>query len=126
MPLLTSIVVTLGGLLAGWLVYRNVKAPEQDFFQIPVLKNKWYVDEIYNFLFIRPAKWVSETFTAIFMDQKVIDGFLHAIARFSLFLGHFFRNRIDMPVINRFVGDGTGNVVKASGSSLRRIQAGRI
>ena len=125
-PLLTSIVVTLGGLFTGWLVYRNVKAPEQDFFQIPVLKNKWYMDEIYNFLFVRPAMWISETFTAIFMDQKVIDGILHAIARFSLYMGHFFRNRIDLPVINRFVGDGTGNVVKASGFSLRRIQAGRI
>jgi NADH-quinone oxidoreductase subunit L len=125
-PLLTSLVVALGGLLVGWLVYRKVTSPEQDAFQIPVLKNKWYMDEIYNFLFVRPALWISEQFTAIFMDQKVIDGFLHAIARFSLWLGHFFRNKIDLPVINQAIGDGTGNVVKASGSGLRRIQAGRI
>ncbi len=125
-PLLTSLFVALGGLLAGWLVYRKVESPEQDFFQIPVLKNKWYVDEIYTLLFIRPAKWISEKFTAIFMDQQVIDGFLHIIARFSFFLGHFFRNKFDLPVINRFIGDGTGNAVKASGSGMRRMQAGRI
>jgi hypothetical protein len=62
----------------------------------------------------------------VFLDGKVIDGFLHGVARFSLFLGHFFRNRIDLPVINQFIGDGTGRVVKASGGGLRKTQAGRI
>jgi NADH-quinone oxidoreductase subunit L len=125
-PLITSIVVTLGGLLLGWLAYRRVEKPDQDFLQIPVLKNKWYFDEIYNFLFVKPAAWVAEQFTWLFMDRKIIDGLLHSVARFSLFLGHFFRNKIDLPVINQFVGDGTGNVVKASGSGLRKIQAGRV
>jgi NADH:ubiquinone oxidoreductase subunit 5 (subunit L)/multisubunit Na+/H+ antiporter MnhA subunit len=60
------------------------------------------------------------------MDQIVIDGFLHSVARFSLFLGNSFRNYFDKPIINELIGDGTGKVVKASGSSLRRIQAGRI
>ena len=60
------------------------------------------------------------------MDRTIIDGILHTIARFSLFLGSFFRNRIDLPVINQFIGDGTGNAVKASGTGLRKIQAGRI
>jgi NADH-quinone oxidoreductase subunit L len=125
-PLITSIVVTLGGLLLGWLAYRRVEKPDQDFLQIPVLKNKWYFDEIYNFLFVKPAAWVAEQFTWLFMDRKIIDGLLHSVARFSLFLGHFFRNKIDLPVINQFVGDGTGNVVKASGWGLRKIQAGRV
>jgi NADH:ubiquinone oxidoreductase subunit 5 (subunit L)/multisubunit Na+/H+ antiporter MnhA subunit len=62
----------------------------------------------------------------MFMDRIVIDGFLHSIARFSLFLGHAFRNYFDKPVINEFFGDGTGNAVKASGSGLRKIQAGRV
>jgi NADH-quinone oxidoreductase subunit L len=125
-PLITSIVVTLGGLLLGWLAYRRVEKPDQDFLQIPVLKNKWYFDEIYNFLFVKPAAWVAEQFTWLFVDRKIIDGLLHSVARFSLFLGHFFRNKIDLPVINQFVGDGTGNVVKASGWGLRKIQAGRV
>ena len=29
-------------------------------------------------------------------------------------------------MINEFLGDGTGKTVKASGSGLRKIQAGRI
>jgi NADH-quinone oxidoreductase subunit L len=125
-PLGTSLFVALGGLLLGWLSYRNVAAPAQDRLQIPLLKNKYYIDEIYAFLFVKPAIWVAEKFTSLYMDQVVIDGFLHSIARFSLFLGSFFRNRIDKPIINEFIGDGTGNAVKASGSGLRKIQAGRI
>ncbi len=54
-PLGVSLLVALGGLLLGWLNYRKVEIPEQDFLQIPVLKNKWYFDEAYDFLFIRPA-----------------------------------------------------------------------
>jgi len=125
-PLITSLGVALGGLFFGWLVYCKVKSPEQDFLQIPVLKNKWYFDEIYNFVFVKPASWIAEKLTSLYMDQIVIDGILHSVARFSLFLGHIFRNYFDKPVINEFIGDGTGNVVKASGSGLRKIQAGRI
>jgi NADH-quinone oxidoreductase subunit L len=125
-PLGVSLFVALGGLLLGWLVYRKVEIPEQDFLQIPVLKNKWYFDEAYDFLFIRPARWISEKFTYLFLDQKVIDGTLHSLARFSLFLGNAFRNYIDKPVINELIGDGTGNVIKASGRGIRKIQVGRI
>lgn len=125
-PLITSLGVALGGLFVGWLSYRKVMNPAQDKLQIPLLKNKYYFDEIYNFLFIRPAYWVAETFTSLFIDRKVIDGFLHSVARFSLFLGNAFRNYFDKPVINEFLGDGTGKAVKVSGFSLRKIQAGRV
>jgi hypothetical protein len=43
-----------------------------------------------------------------------------------LFLGTWFRAVIDKRVINELIGDGTGSVVKSSGSGLRKIQAGRI
>jgi NADH-quinone oxidoreductase subunit L len=125
-PLSVSLLVALGGLFLGWLVYRNVKSAEEDRLQIPFLIKKYYFDEIYAFLFVRPAMWVSEQFTYMFMDRTVIDGVLHSIARFSLFLGSFFRNRIDKPVINGLIGDGTGSLVKASGSGLRKIQVGRV
>jgi NADH-quinone oxidoreductase subunit L len=125
-PLLTSLCVALGGLFFGWLAYKKVESPAEDRLQIPLLKNKYYFDELYSYLFVKPADWVSEKFSYLFMDRTVIDGILHGVARFSLFMGGFFRNKIDKPVINEFIGDGTGNMVKASGSRLRKIQAGRI
>jgi NADH-quinone oxidoreductase subunit L len=125
-PLWTSVGVALGGLGLGWLAYRRVALPKDDRLQIPVLKNKWYFDEIYTFLFVRPAAWFAEKVSYLFLDRKVIDGFLHALARFSLFLGSFFRNAIDRPIINSLIGDGTGSLVRASGGGLRKVQAGRV
>jgi NADH-quinone oxidoreductase subunit L len=125
-PLITSLCVALGGLSLGWLVYRQVKFPKQDLLQIRVLQNKWYFDEVYNYLFVKPASWIAEKFTSLYLDQKVIDGFLHSIAQFSLFLGHVFRTYFDKPFINEFLGDGTGKVVKSTGSGLRKIQVGRV
>ncbi len=53
-PLLTSLVVALGGLLAGWLTYRNFKVGQEDPLKkwlgpvYKVLQNKYYFDEIYD------------------------------------------------------------------------------
>ena len=125
-PLLTSLVVALGGLLVGWWVYRGVTAPEDDRLQIPVLKNKWYFDEIYSMVFIRPAIWFAETFVYQWMDKGVIDGILDSFGRAAATIGSGLRNFIDKPVINAFFGDGTSKVVKWSGRSLRPIQSGRV
>jgi NADH-quinone oxidoreductase subunit L len=130
-PLLTSIVVSLGGLLLGWLVYRDVAAGAPDPLTRPlgpvyrVLKNKYYFDELYDRLFVRPAYWFAETFSYRWIDRGLIDGFLHAVARFSLQVGTFLRNAIDVPVVNG-AGDLVGDVVKRFGNSVRVIQTGRV
>jgi NADH-quinone oxidoreductase subunit L len=130
-PLITSLVVALGGLYLGWLVYRKVAVGEPDPIQKPLglvytlLKNKYYFDELYDFLFVRPAYWISATFTSLWMDRRVIDGFLHAVAQFSLNLGHFFRNYIDKPIVNGF-GDFVGETTKKLGRTFRIVQTGRV
>ncbi|MEO1613664.1 MAG: proton-conducting transporter membrane subunit, partial [Pseudomonadota bacterium] len=43
------------------------------------LLNKWYVDEIYDFLFVRPAKFIGR-FLWKRGDGNVIDGFLNGLA----------------------------------------------
>ncbi len=125
-PLLTSLTVALGGLLIGWLVYRNIQTAKQDFLQIPVLKNKWYFDEIYDFLFVKPSYWFAETFVYKWMDKGLIDGSLHSVGKATGSIGSTIRNYFDLPVINRFFGDGTSNLVKWTGRKLRPIQSGRI
>jgi len=125
-PLLTSLGVALGGLFFGWLAYRNVKSVADDKLQIGVLKNKWYFDEAYDFLFIKSAYWFSETFVSKWMDKGVIDGILHVFGRVTDFLGSLIRNYFDVPVVNRFFGDGSAEVVQWTGKNLRPIQTGRI
>ncbi len=130
-PLLTSLVVALGGLYVGWLVYRNMPAGAEDPLKkplgglYPVLQNKYYFDELYDKIFVKPSVWVSEVFTSAWMDRGLIDGILHTLARFSVFLGGWFRHVIDEPIINGF-GDWVGSTTRKLGDRLRVIQTGRV
>jgi NADH-quinone oxidoreductase subunit L len=125
-PLLASVAASLLGLLLGWLAYRNVKTAAEDRFQIPLLKNKYYVDEAYDFLFVRPAVWFAEIFVSLWMDRGLIDGVLHGIARATAAIGSAVRRYFDLLIINRLIGDGTAFVTKSAGRGLRPIQSGRV
>jgi NADH-quinone oxidoreductase subunit L len=125
-PLLTSLVVALGGLGLGWFVYKDVKSVEQDKFQISFLKNKYYFDELYEVVFINPAYWVAENVIYKFMDQGVIDGVLHIFGPVTDKIGSAIRNYFDVPVVNQFIGDGSAEVAWWFGKNLRPIQTGRI
>ena len=125
-PLLTSLVVALGGLTLGYFVYRNVNSVSDDKLQIPLLKNKYYFDEAYDFVFVRPAYWFAENVVYRFMDQGVIDGILHIFGPVTDRLGSAIRNYFDLPVINRFFGDGSADVTYWFGGKLRAVQTGRI
>ncbi len=129
-PLFTSLVVSLGGLWLGWAVYRRHTAGKPDPLQalggvFTLLKNKYYVDEFYSWAFVKPAYWFSETFTYKWIDKIVIDGILHAIGRFGLWLGRILRNWIDLPVING-AGDGIADGTRKLGADLRPVVTGRI
>jgi NADH-quinone oxidoreductase subunit L len=130
-PLLASLVVALGGLGLGWLVYRNLPAGAEDPLKKAlgrvyiVLQNKYYFDELYDRVIIKPAVWFSETFVYEWMDRGVIDGFLHTVSRAAYGLGGIFRNWIDLPIVNGF-GDFVGEGVKKLGRAMRVVQTGRV
>ncbi|MEM9060774.1 MAG: NADH-quinone oxidoreductase subunit L [Pseudomonadota bacterium] len=72
------------GLGLAWLMY--IRSPEipkqlaqrhQPLYQF--LLNKWYFDEIYAFIFIRPAMWIGSLFWKR-GDGSTIDGFLNGVA----------------------------------------------
>ena len=130
-PLLVSVGAALGGLLLGWLVYRNARAGAPDPLERPLgpiytmLRRKYYFDELYDFLFVRPAYWFAETFVYERIDRGVIDGALHAIAGLGSRVGSFLRNKIDLPVVNGsadFLGEG----IKSAGQEIRVVQTGRV
>jgi NADH-quinone oxidoreductase subunit L len=130
-PLLTSLVVALGGLTLGFLVYRRLPKGAAD----PlarwlgpvhrVLQHKYYIDEFYTAVFVRPAYWFGETFTYAWVDRKVIDGILNAIGRGSLRLGAWLRRAVDLPIVNGF-GDWVGATTRGAGRTFRVIQTGRV
>ena len=125
-PLITSLMVALGGLFFGWLAYRNVNSVGEDKLQIPLLKNKYYFDEAYDFLFVKPAYWVAETLVSRWMDQGLIDGILHIFGPVTDKIGSFIRKYIDLLIVNEAVGDGSYKVTWWFGRNLRTVQTGRI
>ena len=129
-PLLVSVGVALGGLLVGFLMYRRIEAGAPDplarLGRVYVwIQNKYYFDELYDFLFVRPAHWFGETFVYRGIDRRVIDGFLHWVASVSGRLGGFLRNKIDIPIVNGS-GDFVGEGIKTVGHEGRVIQTGSI
>lgn len=130
-PLLVSLVVSLGGLTLGYYVYRSIRAGVPDPLEkplgkiYPTLKHAYYFDAFYNKVFIKPSFWLAEQFTYAFIDRKVIDGFLHWVAYVTSVIGNFLRNAIDKPIVNGF-GDLVGEVTKKIGFLFRPIQTGKI
>ena len=130
-PLLVSVGAALGGLVLGWLVYRNARGGVADPLERPLgpiytlLRRKYYFDELYDSLLVRPAYWFAEAFVYERLDRGLIDGSLHAIAGLGLRVGSFLRNKIDLPVVNGsadFVGEG----IKSAGQEIRVVQTGRV
>jgi NADH-quinone oxidoreductase subunit L len=131
-PLYISLVVSIGGLLLGWFVYRNKKtAEEKDPTEralgviFRVFQKKYWVDEFYQAAILRPAEWFADRVVYQFIDKTIIDGFLHGLAAFGVRLGNMLRFGFDLPVVNG-AGDGIAAGTKGLGSILRRVQTGRI
>jgi NADH-quinone oxidoreductase subunit L len=129
-PVIASIVIALSGLFVGWLVYgrKPLEAGQPDPLErlggvYTFLKRKWYFDELYGRVFVRPSialaaavyKWI---------DRWLIDGILHAIARGAWRLAQAFR-AFDRLVINGGV-DWLVDQLKVFGRWFRQTQTGWV
>ncbi len=131
-PVLVSFAVALGGIYVGYLMYgvKPLAAGEEDPLVArlgslyPMLKNKYYLDELYTRIFITPSQVFSARVVSQFLDKGIIDGILHGIARVFTWIGDFFK-LLNMWLIDG-VGDGIPEAMAAFGVWFRRIQTGRI
>lgn len=130
-PVLTSFGVALGGLWVGWMVYgrKPLEAGQPDPLVkalgpiYPLLQNKYYIDELYAIVFVRPSQWFSRVVVSEFIDRGIIDGFIHLVARVSNFLGDLLK-LFNLWLIDG-VGDGIPQGVARFGLWFRHIQTGR-
>jgi NADH-quinone oxidoreductase subunit L len=131
-PLITSLVVALGGLFLGWWIYgrKPLKEGESDPVAGPLgpiytfLYNKWYIDELYERVFINPTTYVSEKVVYQAMDKTVIDGILHSVARGFYGFGYYVK-RFEEVVISGGVDklkDGFLDIAE----EFRQLQTGRV
>lgn len=135
LPVLFSFAVALGGLWLGYRLYwrKPLAAGQEDPAKVALdkispalwrgMENKFYVDEFYNWAFVRPSQWISAQ-TGELLDRGVIDGVLHAIAGAAAFVGELFK-RFNRVVIDG-VGDGIPQGIGLFGRWFRGLQSGRI
>ena len=131
-PLITSLVVALGGLALGWWVYarRPLEAGETDPMVNTLgpahrfLNNKWGWDGLYNTLFIQPTIWFSERVAYEFLDKGIIDGILHFVARTTYALGAYFK-RFEEVVISGGV-DWVKDQFLSVAKEFRYLQTGKV
>ena len=95
--------VMVTGFATAWYAYlKNPKLPAAFVEQFGVVHrfvfNKWYFDELYNFLFVRPAFW----------------------------LGRVFWKQGDVGIIDRFGPNGAAWVVAQGSRVAQRVQSGYL
>ncbi|MDE0610498.1 MAG: NADH-quinone oxidoreductase subunit L [Anaerolineaceae bacterium] len=132
-PVATSFIVALGGLYLGHRMYwrRPLRAGEAD----PLVKvlgaevhetlrRKYYLDELYERVFVRPSFWFAHRAVDEFLDRGLIDGILHLVGRVFTWIGDLLK------VLNAWlidgVGDGIPEGIVALGLRLRHLQTGRV
>jgi NADH-quinone oxidoreductase subunit L len=131
-PVSASFIVALLGLAIGFWIYarRPLKEGQSDPLVRPLgplygfLHNKWYWDELYGVIFIRPAVFFSEVVIYEWVDKGLIDGTLHLIARFVFGAARYFK-RFEERVISDGV-DALKDGVLWVAREFRTIQTGKL
>jgi NADH-quinone oxidoreductase subunit L len=125
-----SLLVAGSGWLGSWLIYgRKPLTVPVDPIEKPLgpvytlLKNKYYFDELYHLIVVRPTLWLANS-CAIF-DRKVIDAIVNAVGRFGRWLASWLKRAIDNPIIDGAV-NGVGKATTWFGEFMRATQTGQV
>jgi NADH-quinone oxidoreductase subunit L len=124
-----SSLLAVGGLLGGWAIYRNYRAGEVEPFQrwlgpvFTLLKNKYYVDELYRAVIIRPTVWLANL--SFRFDKGVIDYLVNLAGRITRVVADASRV-FDEKVVDATLVEGAGEVTNGFGGWLRKTQTGRV
>ena len=129
-PLAVSLLVALGGLGAGYLVYgQGLKEGQTD----PVARllgpiwwmwhRKYWIDELYQITIVLFTMWLSR-FLALFDREWIIDWIVNGVGRLALRFADL-TSAFDKFVVDGFV-DGVGWVSDQAGHIARMLQDGRV
>jgi NADH-quinone oxidoreductase subunit L len=92
-PIVLAILIGLGGLTLAWVLLKPERVgtpadtPAYKGSLQKALYNKWYVDELYDRIVVRPVWWFSNAFYSV-VDRGTIDGIIDGvIGRGSMLIG---------------------------------------
>ncbi|MDI1471423.1 MAG: NADH-quinone oxidoreductase subunit L [Thermodesulfovibrio sp.] len=94
--MVVSIIAGLLGITLAWYMYiAKPTIPEKltNTFKgvYKVLWNKYYVDELYSLLFVKPTLWLSDKFIEKFTDIKIIEGIVNGVPALIYKIGSLIR-----------------------------------
>jgi NADH-quinone oxidoreductase subunit L len=79
-----SIAAAIGGIFVSWIFYslkpeipKTLAAKFKGIYT--TLWNKYYVDEIYDFIIVRPTKWIASSILVAVTDGKIIEGIVNGV-----------------------------------------------
>jgi NADH-quinone oxidoreductase subunit L len=96
MLMLAATAIVLIAVLFAFSKYRKYKETDPGSFG-KILENKWYVDELYETIIVKPLRWLGKKVVA-FIESDVID----------------------------WIVNGVGKVVQAGSRQLRLVQSGQV
>lgn len=81
-----SVLIAVSGVLCGAYIYLRrldipVRVARNFSFIYNMLFNKYYVDELYSFLFVRPTMWVADHILVRITDAKFIEGVVNGVPK---------------------------------------------
>ncbi len=119
--------VALGGFLLATLMYgvRLISADDARRQFAPIyrfLRNKWYFDELYDSLFVKPVMFISRCVSEF--DRKCIDGFINNLALWTRKIAQW-DDSVDRGLVDGLV-NLTAGWVYAIASRIRGVQTGNL
>lgn len=124
---LSVTVAAAGAFLAFLMYYRGAMSPERfaglaGGFFYRLFDNKWYVDEVYQAVFVNGTLRLAHLWSAF--DKYIVDGIVNGSAALTRFVS-WFNGLFDHYVVDGLV-NAVGNITFWAGNKFRRIQTGNI
>ena len=116
----TGIVLSYGTYVKGWIARDAFSRRFAPIYKL--LYNKYYVDEIYLELIVRPLVLLTKGLFAF--DLGIIDGAVNGSAK-AMVLWSKIKGWFDVYVVDGAV-NGVGSVTQFAGSTVRRVQNGYL
>lgn len=95
-----SVAVALVGLVLAWILYGRVSLGRNGFTDpladmlgwfFKAMNRKWWVDELYHAIIVRPYNYISNVLLGEWFDQEVIDGAVNDVGGLARALSGFTR-----------------------------------
>ena len=91
------------------------------------LRDKWYIDELYSLLILRPYGWLAWLLADV-IDWRFWHDWFHEVVIAGVFntLAHFTADFVDLGVVDGLISGMPAALARAVARGFRRFQTGYV